>query len=431
MSIAGSFSLVLALSHLSAPTFPPAYPAAQDSVFLTRQEARSLAMESGPRFLAAKAMGDAARGAAKTDRVYPFNPRAEIKGVEALDPGGYGDYEAVFSQEIEWAGQFLLRRAAGSSAMEAALQTERDALRGLLLEVDGAFFGLSATEERWKVAEEGAGLARTLREAVQTQYDAGQVSALELNLATVEGGRAEALALAAHNDLARARQRLRDLLGLSAGTQVGARPASEGQAPAVESLDPEALVEMALAQRPDVLAAIAQEGVAQRERQLASREAIPNLDIGAVLDRNASDSETTYGLRVSLPIPFWNRNQGVREAARAMEELRTIQRQDLELRVRGEVLTALDAFQTATEELELLSATVLEPTRENRVLLQRAYEAGQVDLPTTLLLQTHQLGAELAYWGTWLRQRMALAQLEASVGEGFPKPGVTERRQDQ
>ena len=179
-------------------------------------------------------------------------------------------------------------------------------------------------------------------------------------------------------------------------------------------------MELALAQRPDILAGLAQEEVARKERQLASREAIPNLNIGAVLDRGASDAETTYGLRVSLPIPLWNRNQGRREEARAMEDLRRIQRQGLELRVRGEVLTALDEYRTTTEELELLSANVLEPSRETRGLLQQAFEAGQINLPTTLLLQTQQVGAELAYWETWLRQRTALAELEAAVGEvGF------------
>ena len=421
MSIQGSAALVLALGSLLASSAFPAHlraqAGAQRSVLLTRQEARALALESGPRFLAAKAIGNAARGAAKTQRVYPFNPQAEIKGVEALDPGGYGNYEAVFSQEVEWAGQFLIRRAAGASAEEAALQTEQDALRGLILEVDAAFFLLSASEERWRVTEEGAELARTLREAVQTQYDAGQVSALELNLASIEGGRAEALALATRNDLARARQQLRNLLGLTAETQIGVRPDPGSRTPGFQINDSERLVERALVQRPDILAGLAQEEVARKDRQLASREAIPNLNIGAVLDRDASDAETTYGLRVSLPIPLWNRNQGRREETRAMEDLRSIQRQDLELRVRGEVLTALDEYRTTTEELELLSANVLEPSRETRGLLQQAFEAGQINLPTALLLQTQQIGAELAYWETWLRQRTALAELEAAVGE--------------
>jgi hypothetical protein len=217
----------------------------------------------------------------------------------------------------------------------------------------------------WMVAEEGADLARTLREAVRTQYDAGQVFALELNLANMEGGRAEALAHTTRNDLA------------------------------------------------------------EKERQLASREAIPNLDFGSVIDRNAQDAKTTYGLRLSLPIPIWNRNQGRQEEARATEELRSIQLTELELRVRGEVLLAVESYRTTTAELESLIANVLEPARENRALLQRAYEAGQIDLPTTLILQTQQIGAELSYWESWLRQRIALAELEAAVGEIPRTPSST------
>jgi outer membrane protein TolC len=99
-----------------------------------------------------------------------------------------------------------------------------------------------------------------------------------------------------------------------------------------------------------------------------------------------------------------------------MEELRSVQRRERELVVRGEVFTAVEAYRTSTDELELLLATVLEPTRENRSLLQRAYDAGQIDLPTTLLIQTQQVDAEMAYWETWLRQRLALAELDAVVG---------------
>lgn len=414
MSLRGS-ALILATVPLLAPVSAGAQEPVRDSVVLTRQQARARAQESGPRFLAARAMGDAARGAATTDRVYPFNPRAEIKGAETLDPGGYGDYEAVFSQEFEWAGQFLLRRAAGASAIEAAEHTERDALRALVLELDAAFFGVTAARERSQVAEEGAALARTLRDAVRIQFEAGRVSALELNVANIEGGRAEARALAARNELTRMEQTLRDLLGL--GAEVSVRTVADDDTPAIDVSNPEALVAAALAHRPDVLAARASERAAEKERALATRTLIPNLDVGAVLDRNTADADATWGLRVALAVPLWNRNQGRRQETRALEQLRTIERQDLELRVRGEVRTALQAYRTATEELDLLAANVLQPTRENRTLLRRAFEAGQIDLPTALLLQTQQISAEMSYWETWLRQRIALAELEAALGE--------------
>jgi cobalt-zinc-cadmium efflux system outer membrane protein len=360
-------------------------------------------------------MGDAARGVARTDRIYPFNPSLQVKGVEAVDPGGWGDYEAILSQDIEWAGQWFVRRSAGAHAQDAAAFEEWDVLGSLLLDLDRAFFRLKAAEERFRVSQEGAQLAADLRVAVQNQLREGQVSALEMNLANIEAGRAEAGALAARNELQRAQQDLRGLLGLEAETTIETRNAESVEAP-FDASDPEALVQRALAQRPDILAAESREREAQAREKLASLEAVPNLELGAVARRTTTDADPTYGLRISLPLPLWNRGQGERERSEALMDVAHFERRDLELRTRGEVLTALEAFRTATEELEVFRTSVLLPAQENRGLLQRAFQAGRWDLPTTLLLQTQLVDSELAYWESWLRQKEALAEAEWAIG---------------
>ncbi len=418
MRLRKSFVLPVILLAAAEASLAPPQLRGQDLMRLTREEARALALESGPRFRAARAAGDAARGAARTDRVYPFNPTAEWKGVEAVDPGGRDNYEAVFSQQIEWAGQWLVRRSAGGKGILAASHEEANALRGLLLEVDVAFFGLRAATERALVADEGAELARGLRESVQAQLREGQVSTLEMNLASIEAARAEAQALASRNDLFRAGQTLREILGLSAGILVEAAEASSGSS-GIDVSDPGALVRTALSRRPDVQAALAREEEAEKKNRLAALEVIPNLDVGAVLDRGGPDQDRTLGLRISLPIPIWNRNQGNRERAGAEQTLRQEERRDVELRAEGEILSSLEGYRIATEELDLFTTGVLGPAQENRQLLRQAYEAGRYDLPTTLLLQTQLIGAELSYWEVWLRQRTSLAALEAAVG-GVP-----------
>ena len=418
MSVSASVTLLLALLPASLGSSPGATPPPSDTLLLTRGDARALALTSSPRGLVIRAEAEAARGAARTDRVYPFNPTAEVKGTEALDPGGFGNYEAVFSQEIEWAGQWFVRRAAGGHATTAAQLDEEDAIRGFLMEVDLAFFRLRAAEERHRVALEGAELARSLRDAVQARFQEGAISALDLNLAVMVAGRAEAAGLAARNNLNRACQAARDALGLEAGTVVRTREDSPPDPEALGALRSDSLVQRALANRPDLLAARAREEEARNRRRLASMKAIPNIDVGAVLDRGSADAPTTYGLRFAIPIPLWNRNQGERQQTQALEERAQALAREVEIRVEGEVLTALDAFRTATEELDLFESAVLEPARENRTLLQRAFELGRMDLPTVLLLETQQVESEMAYWESWLRQREALAGLEAAVGGG-------------
>ncbi len=85
--------------------------------------------------------------------------------------------------------------------------------------------------------------------------------------------------------------------------------------------------------------------------------------------------------------------------------------------MRAEVASSLEAYASAWEELEFLDTQVLRPARENHQLLETAYTAGRLDLPTALLLRTQLLDAELGYWDVWLAARAAYATLQAAVGE--------------
>jgi outer membrane protein TolC len=59
---------------------------------------------------------------------------------------------------------------------------------------------------------------------------------------------------------------------------------------------------------------------------------------------------------------------------------------------------------------------VLRPTRENQALLEAAYRAGKIDLPSLLLVRNQLREAELGYWDAWLALRLARVRLEAATG---------------
>jgi len=83
-----------------------------------------------------------------------------------------------------------------------------------------------------------------------------------------------------------------------------------------------------------------------------------------------------------------------------------------------ELATARDWLAAAEQALAIYRSDVLEPVRVNRRLLERAREAGRLDLPTTLLLQRQLLESELAFWDAWLEERSARAELLAASGGG-------------
>ncbi|MHB1170182.1 MAG: TolC family protein, partial [Longimicrobiales bacterium] len=117
-----------------------------------------------------------------------------------------------------------------------------------------------------------------------------------------------------------------------------------------------------------------------------------------------------------LPLPLWNRNQGLvaereAEATRARLELSAV-----ELEVRTDVISAYRSYVTAAEEARIYETSVLEPARENQELLDTAFRAGKLALPSLLLLRNQLLDAELGYWDAWLALRSALVELQAATG---------------
>ncbi len=307
-----------------------------------------MALESGPRFLAARATGEAAAGRRPNGPDLPLQPHRGVEGGRRRwIPEERTTMRPSSPRRLEWAGQWLVRRSAAGKGIEAASLDEADALRSLLLERGRRVLSDSSPPRNGhRTTDEGAELARGLRESVQAQLREGQVSTLEMNLASIDAARAEAQALAARNDLARARQAFRDLLGLNAGYAGGCRRRLWPRTVSIDVSDPAALVQAALSRRPDLQAARARGEEAKKKKLLASLDAIPNVDVGAVFDRAGQDQERTLGLRISLPLPLWNRNQGRREQAGAEERLRQAERRDVELRVEGEVRTSLESYRT-------------------------------------------------------------------------------------
>ena len=180
----------------------------------------------------------------------------------------------------------------------------------------------------------------------------------------------------------------------------------------------DSLAARALADRPDLQAAIADIEVARQQLSLARREAVPNLRVGARLEPGSEGSGLGLALGVSLPI--LNRNRGTIAAREAEARQAELRRAAVAASVRSDVAAAHQALLAAGEELRLFEESVLQPARANAALLDEAYRAGKIALPTLLLLRNQLLDAEFGYWDAWLARREALVLLEAATGSLTP-----------
>lgn len=439
---------------------PPARAAdaPPDTLVVTLATVRRLTIERNPSFLAARQETAFAQGGLRQARLYQFNPTAAttVPGSAAPSAGGASPTQLTLTQEIEFAGQRGLRIGAAGSGVTRAVANVANAGRLTLANAGAAFYRALAAQRRLEVARTVLALNERLVGAVRTQLREGEVSVLDANLAEVELGRARGRVLAGRRAATTAMLDLTRLLGLAPTTPVrlvddeeptvaplAAASAAPGDAtavdqpvatrtaarvpavaplPTLDTLPPafnvDSLVALALARRPDLGASEAAIREAESLRALARRQAVPNFLLGVAVERSRGFGQraTRVGPAIGLGLPLFNRNQGLVAQRAAQIEQARFERQAVALAVRTDVNDAVRAYQTATTEVAVFATTVLGPARRNSALLETAFRAGKISLPSLLLLRNQLLDAELGYWDAWLAQHEARVRLDAATG---------------
>lgn len=388
-----------------------------DTLILSLDEVQRLVVLQNPGYLAARQSAVAARGALRQSRILRFNPDLGL-----VIPGGGANaspYEVALTQEFEWAGQRGLRVGAAKFGVAQATAEASNVGRLKLLDASSVYYRAIATEQRLRVTEEQATLTDRLLVAVRTQSAEGEISELEASLAEIEGARSRALVLAARRAVTSAMLELTQLIGVSAGQPIRlVMDSVEMPLPQVDRLAEvtDSLTAIALGRRPDVAAADAARREADVLVGLTRREAIPNLRVGAVTERDRKGGGSRVGATIGLGLPLFNRNQGLKDQRRAEAQAAAFDAQAVNLRVRAEVADAVRAYSNASEEASVFTASVLVPARENSARLETAYRAGKINLATLLLLRNQLLDAALGYWDAWFARQDAFVRLNAAIG---------------
>ena len=393
-----------------------------DTLDLRLQDVRDLTLSRNPSFLAARQETAIALAERRQARTYPFNPE-----VAALLPGipsaGAPRYELSLTQELEWAGQRGLRTGAADYGVTRAAAVVRDAARQTLGGASIAFFRAVAARARLAVSEQALALSERLVGAVRIQVREGEISILEANLAEIEAGRARGRVLASRREATSAELALKQSIGLAPDLPI--RVHTDTSIPSARALSVDSLIQVALARRPDVTASVSATRQSETLAALARREAIPNLRVGAVAERDNPGEDPRIGFAIGMGLPLLNRNRGLVERRRAETVRLELQTRATELAVRTEVTDAVRAYETAVAEASIYETSVLLPARRNVALLDSAYRAGKLPLPTLLLLRNQLLDAELNYWEAWFALREAVVRLElatASLTFELPAP---------
>ena len=390
-------------------------PVGADTLRLTLADVGRLARTQGLELDAERRLIAMAGGDLRQARLDGLNPTGSYQRFESARAGSSAEFSATLSQDLGWLFQRGPRVGAARAAVDRTVAEVGDIERLALLDAGQRFVASLAAQRRLALAEQMAAATQRLYDVTRIQLREGEISLLEANLAEIEFGRAQARSLAARRELTTALHELRRMLGVEPSVPISLVESSGAELVPIDTGE-DALVAIALQHRPDVAARrLAVDEAALRQR-LASREGIPTPSLNGILTRDDGEVGSRLGVGISLPIPLFNRNQGRVEREAYGHERARVRLDALQLAVRLEVREALLAYQTAQEESTGLEARVLDPARANIALLDSAYQAGKVGLPTLLLLRNQLVEAELDYWRAWQVRREALLRLRAAIG---------------
>lgn len=425
------WGLPIGEAQAAAQEIPPAFAEAnpRDTITISLVDAHRRALAQNPAFLADLQEIASARGQLRQAAVYPFNPELELQAPGVGEQATIGEFELSLTQEIEWAGQRRLRIRGAQRGLERAEAVVLDSARRTLSDVSTSFYEALAAEQRLAVAREMVELNEQLVSVTRIQAREGEISVMDANLAEIEAGRARAAVMAAERRLTSALLEFRRRIGLPPDQPI--RLADEVvDTPSPLAVGVDSLISLALTRRPDLTARSRVTEQQEALAQAARREAIPNVRVGVFVEReerftlsgaagaaivDAGLDSPRLGIGVSVPLPLFQRNQGVVDEYVAEAERARLSHQAVELAIRTEVMDAYQAFLATSEEHRFFEEDVLQPARANQRLLETALREGKVGLPTLLLLRNQLLDAELSHWDSWLEERLALVALGAAT----------------
>jgi outer membrane protein, heavy metal efflux system len=351
------------------------------------------------------------------------NPTLEVQGATGSLTGSPEDRSVLIgvNQELSLNGKLRLRREAVQYEAEAVQRQRDNAVRLLKHEVGTLAFEFVLVSRRQELAADLVKLNRDLVSITGERFKAGDIPELELNLAKVELARAESRLLEVEREKIPLRIKIASLTGLNE-YEIDLSDRLSEPVPSPDSRD---LVKHTLAARPDLLALAREYDKAETETRLAAAEALPNLTAGIFVQwergstevggMSSTSSDTQLGLRLSMPIPVFDRNRGGRAAAQSRLDAAGSRRLALERSIAAEVESAISRLSSAERILGLFEQDILPQLNENLKLTREAYQLGEVGILSVIDEQKKYFEVSDSYLTALHSRRVAFTQLETAV----------------
>jgi outer membrane protein, heavy metal efflux system len=360
--------------------------------------------QSGAPAVARARIAEAQSGLLDASARLQHNPVVEAAAGPRLGNGARNaDLDLGVSQTLDTGGSQRARIDQASAGVDRR-RAEADAATQLAIyEAAAAFINALAATERLRVIEQAAQIDRDLLAATERRYSAGDISAIDLNLARLASARATADASSASATVLAALGRLRRLLRIPSDEPLRLDGSLERPSPS-----PLAQLEAMLPRRPEFALLETDERDAAALTRLGIAAGRPELGLRAGFEREDGDLIVLGG--VTLTLPAFQRGASQVAAGAAVATRAKLERDVLRSTSLIELRSAHAVHEQRLASATAFASSALPIASENEQLAQRSYDAGEMSLMDLLQIRRSAVDARLSVAD--LRLDAALDRLE-------------------
>lgn len=327
------------------------------------------------------------------------------------------------SQEFFLAGKRGKRLAIAEQELEMYRWQLADRERVIRGDVKSAFYDVVLAEQRITLSDRAIVLNRQLLDVTKERLTAGDIPELEMNLVKVELARGEGARIDVEKVLSLNQAKLFTLMGISLGEAPSIVGTLAAETPMTKNLVD--LKQLAHEKRPDLKTLETEKSRGEADITLAKADGIPNLTAGLVFRRDTTSMEIggieekdtgyTIGLKLSMPIPVFDRNQASVQEAKAKKNSTESRLTAATRNAEREVETAYASLLNAEKVLSLYKSNIIPQLEENLKLTQEAYRLGEVGILTVIQEQKKFFEVSDGYLMAQHDRQVALTKLESAV----------------
>lgn len=352
---------------------------AESSEILSYESISSRVRNNNPELAAARFRIDEAVGlASQTGRL--SNPTFDA-GLDHNIKSAEGSIEFGFSQKFPLTNRLALEKQIGFAEIQAAEAELKNVERLLVAEARQEFVKAISIHDRKELLKQQKQLASELADFISSASERGEISSLDAAQARLAALRHTTEGLKLETEETATLGKLKPIVGLAPETTV----VLSGKAP------PVSLPSTTGFDRPDLLAAkkkleAANTGIALEQARRKDDLQASVFAAGARSEDvpDGLQNEGIIGFKLSIPLPFWNDNQGNIDAATARRNRQEQEIKALSRDIQHQAHTAMTEMRQWAALSAEIDTKLLPLAKQQTSLLEDAYRTGQGGLQAVL-----------------------------------------------